>query len=38
MEQISEFVVAERVIANVLNNAATVSVGMSFLDLILSSR
>src|SRR5207245_9754165 len=38
MEQIREFVDAERVIANVLNNAATVSIGMSFLDLILSSR
>src|SRR6266576_2415326 len=38
MEQVSEFVVAKRVIANVLNDAAAVSVGMSFLDLLLSSR
>src|SRR5437763_17214680 len=38
MEQVSEFVVAKRVIANVLNDAAAVSVGMSFLDRLLSSR
>src|SRR5438034_11139857 len=38
MEQVSEFVVAKRVIANVLNDAAAVSLGMSFLDLLLSSR